>query len=42
MSDRVRFTVYASFELEPMLGNGEPLYTSESDVEELVGDTYCE
>lgn len=27
--DTVRFTVYASFELEPMLGNGEALYTSE-------------
>ncbi|KIJ65879.1 hypothetical protein HYDPIDRAFT_109946, partial [Hydnomerulius pinastri MD-312] len=38
--DKVRFTVYASFELEPMLGNGEALYTSESRVEELVGGTY--
>ena len=42
MFDKVRFTVYASFELEPMLGNGEPLYTSESHVEKLLGGTYCE
>ncbi|KAN0087968.1 hypothetical protein V8E55_006589 [Tylopilus felleus] len=40
MSDKVRFTVYASFELEPMLGNGECLYTSESHVEKLLGGTY--
>jgi tetratricopeptide (TPR) repeat protein len=40
--DKVRFTVYASFELEPILGNGEALYTSESRVEELVGGTYRE
>ena len=26
--DNVRFTVYASFELEPMLGIGEALHTS--------------
>lgn len=38
--DKIRFTVYASFELEPMLGNGEALYASESRVEELVGGTY--
>ncbi|KAF8551788.1 hypothetical protein OG21DRAFT_1498872 [Imleria badia] len=37
---KVRFTVYASFELEPMLGGGEALYTSESHVEELIGGTY--
>ncbi|KAI6012902.1 hypothetical protein BKA83DRAFT_2489105 [Pisolithus microcarpus] len=35
-SGEVRFTVYASFELEPMLGNGEVLYTSEAPVEELL------
>lgn len=40
--DKVRFTVYASFELEPFLGNGEALYASESRVEELVGGTHCE
>ncbi|KAI6101854.1 hypothetical protein F5141DRAFT_1204630 [Pisolithus sp. B1] len=38
--DKVEFTVYASFELEPMLGNGEALYSSVSRVEELVGGTY--
>ncbi|KAI5989885.1 hypothetical protein EDD15DRAFT_2282414 [Pisolithus albus] len=38
--DKVQFTVYASFELEPMLGNGEALYRSASRVEELVGGTY--
>ncbi|KIJ11813.1 hypothetical protein PAXINDRAFT_181783, partial [Paxillus involutus ATCC 200175] len=37
--DKVLFTVYASFELAPMLGNGEALYTSETHVEELVGGT---
>ncbi|KAI6011051.1 hypothetical protein PISMIDRAFT_15646 [Pisolithus microcarpus 441] len=35
--DTVRFTVHASFELEPMLGNGEALYTSERRSEELDG-----
>ncbi|KAF8131207.1 hypothetical protein EV363DRAFT_1399009 [Boletus edulis] len=39
-SDKVRFTVNASFELEPTLGNGEALYSSETCVEELVGGTY--
>ncbi|KAI6039499.1 hypothetical protein EDC04DRAFT_2684780 [Pisolithus marmoratus] len=39
-ADNVRFTVYASFELEPMLGMGEALYTSEHRAEELVGGTY--
>ncbi|KAI9454959.1 hypothetical protein HD554DRAFT_301681 [Boletus coccyginus] len=38
--DKVRFMVYASFELEPMLGNGEALYTSERHVGELVGGTH--
>ncbi|KIO03778.1 hypothetical protein M404DRAFT_606963 [Pisolithus tinctorius Marx 270] len=33
--ENVRFTVYAPFELEPMLGNGEVLHTSESPIEEL-------
>ncbi|KAI6096865.1 hypothetical protein F5141DRAFT_489268 [Pisolithus sp. B1] len=37
--DTVRFTVYASFELEPTLGNGEALYTSERRSEELDGGT---
>ncbi|KAF8119609.1 hypothetical protein EV363DRAFT_1196677 [Boletus edulis] len=40
--DKVRITVYASFELNPMLGNGEVLYASETHLEELVGGTYCE
>ncbi|KAI6017268.1 hypothetical protein PISMIDRAFT_679577 [Pisolithus microcarpus 441] len=37
---KFRFTIYASFELEPMLGSGEALYTSESPAEEFVGGTY--
>ncbi|KAI6101857.1 hypothetical protein F5141DRAFT_272810 [Pisolithus sp. B1] len=37
---KIRFTVYASFELEPMLGSGEALYTSENPVEEFIGGTY--
>lgn len=36
----VRFTVYASFELDPTLGDGETLYTSECRAEELIGGTY--
>ncbi|KAI6013010.1 hypothetical protein EDC04DRAFT_2760469 [Pisolithus marmoratus] len=37
--DVVRLTVYASFELQPMLGNGQALYTSECRVEELDNGT---
>lgn len=37
--DTVRFTVHASFELEPMLGNGEALYASERQSEELDDGT---
>ncbi|KAF8431349.1 hypothetical protein L210DRAFT_3560937 [Boletus edulis BED1] len=40
-SGKVRFTVYASFELKPMLGNGEVLYMSDPiDVDELAGGTH--
>lgn len=39
--DKVRFTVYASFDLEPMMGHGEALFTSERGADELVGGTYC-
>ncbi|KAI6097704.1 hypothetical protein EDD16DRAFT_589551 [Pisolithus croceorrhizus] len=38
--EKVRFTLYASFELQPMLGSGESLYSSETCVEQFVGGTH--
>ena len=41
-SIKVRFSINASFELEPTLGNGETLYISEISVGDLAqaGSTY--
>ncbi|KAI6104037.1 hypothetical protein EDD16DRAFT_1638819 [Pisolithus croceorrhizus] len=37
---KIRFTIYASFELEPMLGSGEALYTSENSAGEFISGTF--